>query len=215
MGSVYHVEFDEESDFQATIDPDLGCPVVIPSKAPVNVCVQINGLSEADSPKWEGLPANWPRNVYPVACQGGTFKFMYAHDGDDVLVRKCGGKIPADLQDLKFQTVDAEIHGYPLVPAFALTAHGVQGLTLDNVYVTKLSSRCRQSLYVALSRVRTSAGLTTKERLTDEVLKRFKPKDMTLEGQADLEERARQTTAWLHKLERLVREAFDCMNDSE
>ncbi|ORZ39784.1 hypothetical protein BCR44DRAFT_42003 [Catenaria anguillulae PL171] len=77
------------------------------------------------------------------------------------------------------------------------------------MYVSKLSSRCRQSLYVALSRVRTSTGLTTKELLTEEVLMRFKPKDKTLEGQADLEQHARETTTWLRKLELLVRTAFD------
>ena len=177
MGTVHHVEFDAETEFHTTIDPDLGCPVVIPRKAPVNVFVQIEGLSPEDSPKWPGLPEDWPRNVYPVACQGAGFKFMYARDGDEVVVRKCGGKTPSGLEHQSFQTVEAEIHGYPLVPAFALTAHGVQGLTLNNIYVTKLSSRCRQSLYVALLRVRTSAGLTTKEKLTEDVLMRFKPKD--------------------------------------
>ena len=49
-----------------------------------------------------------------------------------------------------------------------------------------------------------SVGLTTMEKLTEDVLMRFKPKDKTLKGQADLEKRSLETKEWLGKLELLV-----------
>ncbi len=52
--------------------------------------------------------------------------------------------------------------GFPLRLSYALTIHKAQGLTLDSAYVDVRAAREPGQAYVALSRVRTLAGLHLK-----------------------------------------------------
>ena len=66
-------------------------------------------------------------------------------------------------REWSFQDGDATFSQFPLRLAYALTIHKAQGMTLDCAYVDIRAAREPGQAYVALSRVRTLAGLHLKE----------------------------------------------------
>ena len=66
-------------------------------------------------------------------------------------------------REWSFQDGDATVSQFPLRLAYALTIHKAQGMTLDCAYVDIRAAREPGQAYVALSRVRTLAGLHLKE----------------------------------------------------
>jgi hypothetical protein len=103
------------------------------SAPPANIYVCIS--KSANPTRFPGLPPSWPPSVMPIYQTRASFK-----------VNKRS----------------ISIRGFPIVPAFGTTVHGVQGDTRDEVVVTDLRAPRhvdRHALYVALSRVRTRAGV--------------------------------------------------------
>jgi ATP-dependent exoDNAse (exonuclease V) alpha subunit len=105
------------------------------SKEPTNIYVNLHN-SPTPTP-FPLIPARWPSSVMPVLQITSAVTM----------------KGPA-----------LSIKGFPLVPAFATTVHGVQGETKDSVAITNLRppnvrNADQHALYVALSRLKTRQGL--------------------------------------------------------
>ncbi|RLN86346.1 hypothetical protein BBJ28_00018732 [Nothophytophthora sp. Chile5] len=140
------------------------------SREPVNIYVDVE---DAVCPlPFPGLPPTWPTSVMPVCQAKSTFKLQ----GRSIAIK-----------------------GYPVVPAFGTTVHGVQGATRDEIAITNLRPAHlqrvdRHALYVALSRLRTRYGLSwIGPRLTEEDFNYFRPQDEVLAENNRLEELARHT----------------------
>jgi hypothetical protein len=105
------------------------------STHPRNMYVDISKCNPGTP--YPGLPTDWPASVMPI--------------------HQATASITVSGSSLS-------IKGYPIVPAFGTTVHGVQGETLDAVAVTNLRPPHvrrvdKHAMYVALSRVRTREGL--------------------------------------------------------
>ena len=97
----------------------------------------------------------------------GQIGTVEAVEPDAVLVRaKEGGCIRVERFTWRYDSNDddsASFSQFPLRLAWAMTIHKAQGLTLDSAYLDIRAAREPGQAYVAVSRVRTLAGLNFKE----------------------------------------------------
>jgi hypothetical protein len=112
----------------------------LPSKLPTNIFIDI--ATSASPTRFPNLPLHWPSSVMPVYEVTST---------------------------VTIHGPPLSIKGFPIVPAFGTTVHGVQGDTRDAVAITNLRPpSCRRvdphALYVALSRLGTRMGSIGLER---------------------------------------------------
>lgn len=173
-GTVYHIDWPEGTTF--TLDCDGCC---IPSREPVNIYVDVHGAPP--SPAFPGLPADWPSSVVPIARETKTVK------------------LDKGVQN----SPSFRICQFPIIPAFAGTCHGVQGLTCSHICLANprpqsFRSPDRHGLYVALSRVTTRHGLLLMEELRPDDFTYFRPSLAVLDEDTRLQQLACDT---LQKLE--------------
>jgi hypothetical protein len=105
------------------------------SAQPLNLYVDIAGCTSRIL--YPSTPANWPASVMPIHQTTASIRRM----------------VPS-----------LSIRGFPIVPAFGTTVHGVQGQTLDAAAVANLRPAHvprvdTHALYVSLSWLRTRHGL--------------------------------------------------------
>ena len=131
----------------------------IPSKPPLNMYINITGPNVPPI-KYPNLPNNWPISVLPIHRE--TRKINY----------------------FKNDKNDISINNYPIIPAFGVTAHLVQGLTLPKVIITdplpKYQKPDRHALYMTISRCPTREGVFLAHELTDRHYNYFIPNEETL-----------------------------------
>ncbi|KAF4042326.1 putative ATP-dependent DNA helicase [Phytophthora infestans] len=104
--------------------------VFVASEPPTNLYVDIH--NNPTPTRFTRNPMQWPASVMPIVQSKVSFK-------------------------LNKEAIS--IKGFPIVPAFGITVHGMQGDTRDEIVVTDLRPpHCRtvdhHALYVSLSRVR-------------------------------------------------------------
>jgi hypothetical protein len=151
--------------------------VWVPSMPPANIYVNIQ--NRAVQTRFPGLPPKWPPTVMPISQTKASFKL---------------------------QKRAVSIKGFPVVPAFGTTVHGVQGDTRDQVVVTDLRPPHihrvdRHTLYVALSRVRERTGLYWLGRKPDDRdFDYFCPSQEVLNEDQRLRALADRTTGRTHLL---------------
>jgi ATP-dependent DNA helicase PIF1 len=114
-----------------------------------------------------------PGGTDPIYVNGqlGTVESVDRTDGTNVtntvFVRvKDGRVIPVERFTWRYDQQDedsASFSQFPLRLAWAMTIHKAQGLTLDSAYLDIRAAREPGQAYVAVSRVRTLAGLNFKE----------------------------------------------------
>lgn len=144
--SVAGIQWEQDTVFSCAADGFL-----VPSKEPLNIYVDVENAPP--TPAIPGLPSSWPRSICPVARE----KRYFSLNG-----------------------VSVSIDQFPIVPGFSATTHGVQGMTCETICVDNPRPQCyrnvdRNSLYVALSRVKTSAGLALTTLLTTDDFTYFCP----------------------------------------
>ena len=134
-------------------------PFRIPDKPPLNIFIKIENT---DMPpiKFPNIPEQWPINVMPIRRE--TRKINYFTNDNNAI----------------------SINNYPIIPAFAVTTHLVQGLTIPKIILTeplpKNQRPDRYSLYCAISRCPTRNGIFLTIKLTDRHFKYFIPNDDTI-----------------------------------
>ena len=132
---------------------------LIPNKLPINIFIQIDD-SNIPPIKFPNLPAEWPANIMPIRKE--TRKITY----------------------FKNNTNSISIHTYPIIPAFAVTTHLVQGLTIPSLIVTeplpKNQRPDKHILYVSISRCPTRYGILLSLKLTERHFKYFTPHNDTI-----------------------------------
>ncbi|ORZ34435.1 hypothetical protein BCR44DRAFT_49380 [Catenaria anguillulae PL171] len=116
------------------------------------------------------MPDDWPDTVVPVLIQRRYFKY-------DIVKRTAAPAGHANALSI----INASITQYPIVPAYAMTCHGVQGKTLSSILIADPRPSgmtvSPQAFYVALSRVQASAGLALARAPTIADFEAFVPKE--------------------------------------
>ena len=139
------------------------------SRPPRNIFINIH--NSPSHMRFPGLPQSWPPSVVPVAMTTSSFKINYH---------------------------SMTIKGFPIVPAFGTTVHGVQGETKESIAIVNLRSAKtkvdRHALYVALSRIKTRSGLYwIGDSLSDEDYAYFHPSPELILEDLRLKSHARKT----------------------
>ena len=101
-------------------------------------------------------------------------------------------------REFTFQQEKIIIKNFPIVPAFARTAHGVQGRTLDNIVVadptpSTMKKVENSTLYVIFSRCRTRNGVYLLTPLTEDHFQHFQPEKYILNELERIESLAIET----------------------
>lgn len=156
-GRTYHIEWPEDTNFTRIDENGFCCP----TREPTNIFVDVLKPPIATKGfRFPGLPPDWPTTVMPIYRERKSFT-----DGHKMSICQ-----------------------FPIVPGFATTCYGAQGCTYDTVCVANLRpphyrSPDKHSLYVALSRVRSSKDLILMEKICDEDFEYFCPsKDTNAEN---------------------------------
>ncbi len=115
----------------------------------------------------KGARVMFVKNNFEAGYVNGTLgevvELKGEYQGPIIKVSKSGELIQVECESWKIEedgVTKAEIKQYPLRLAWAITVHKSQGMSLDAVEVDLSKSFERGMGYVALSRVRTMAGLT-------------------------------------------------------
>ena len=154
-GRIHHIEWPENTNF-STFDEDNFC---CPDKEPMNIFVDVlNAPPATKAIPFPGLCEHWPPTVMPIYREKKTFKW---------------------------NNHAMNISQFPIVPAFATTCYGAQGSTYETACVAGLRpphyrNPDPHSLYVALSRVRSSKNLIMMEATPDEDFSFFRPSPATI-----------------------------------
>lgn len=110
---------------------------------------------------WVMFTAN---NAEAGFFNGQQGKVQEIRGEDTVVVEASNGQVyEVERKDWIWNGGEARFSQFPLRLAYALTIHKAQGMTLDSAYVDIRAAREPGQAYVALSRVRTLAGLHLKE----------------------------------------------------
>lgn len=109
---------------------------------------------------------NEPGRNEPLFVNGQVGMVEAVEPGAVVVKAKTGGVIRVERFTWRFDAQDdssASFSQFPLRLAWAMTIHKAQGLTLDSAYLDIRAAREPGQAYVAVSRVRSLAGLNFKE----------------------------------------------------
>ena len=162
LGTIHHIDWPADTGFHQNHDGWSWSA----TKPPNTIWVNVDAAKA--SPRYPNMPEHWPDTVVPVLVQRRYFKF-------DVVKRSAAHAG----QPVSNAVINASIAQYPVVPAYAMTCHGVQGKTLSSILLAeprpagmKVSA---QAYYVGLSRVRTSAGLALTRAPTSADCEAFVP----------------------------------------
>lgn len=107
-----------------------------------------------------------PGNTNPLFVNGQLGTVLAVEPGAVVVKAKTGAEIRVERFTWRYDAQDdssASFSQFPLRLAWAMTIHKAQGLTLDAAYLDIRAAREPGQAYVAVSRVRTLAGLNFKE----------------------------------------------------
>jgi ATP-dependent DNA helicase PIF1 len=151
----------------------------------------------------KGARVMFVKNNFDKGYVNGTLGEVMALQGEGygpkVRIWRTGEQIELDRESWKIEedgTVKAEISQYPLRLAWAITVHKSQGMSLDAVEVDLSRSFEPGMGYVALSRVRTLAGLTILGMNEDAL----KVNNEVLEFDELLKEKSKEVVAELQKI---------------
>jgi ATP-dependent DNA helicase PIF1 len=109
---------------------------------------------------------NEPDRTEPLFVNGQIGTVEAVEPGAVLVQSKDGGVIRVERFTWRYDSNDedsASFSQFPLRLAWAMTIHKAQGLTLDSAYLDIRAAREPGQAYVAVSRVRTLAGLNFKE----------------------------------------------------
>lgn len=160
LGTIARIQEAPATTYTTSADLSIGgVNVSIPSKMPEIIFVKINKF---DSSK-ETAAMKSLREMYNLEV--GTFPIFPATER--------ATKIPIG----RNHKISARITQFPIVPAFSITIHKVQGQTLDHVIIGSFKNSFRQfatfsAIYVALSRARKIRTILLLEDFTLQTLNR-------------------------------------------
>jgi len=109
---------------------------------------------------------NTPGSSEPLFVNGQIGKVEAVEPGGVLVKTKTGAAIRVERFTWRYDGNDqdsASFSQFPLRLAWAMTIHKAQGLTLDSAYLDIRAAREPGQAYVAVSRVRSLAGLHFKE----------------------------------------------------
>ncbi|KAI9183224.1 hypothetical protein H9P43_004141 [Blastocladiella emersonii ATCC 22665] len=177
IGVVHHIDWCPGTTFTET-----GSRMYRPSREPHTVWIDLPDAPPG--PQSPGMPADWPDTVIPLAMQSDDF--LYKEGGmtsrertelkkpeSSALCAKMVKNVDTHEQYKDHEKV--KIKQFSIVPAFAMTVHGVQGVTKNAIILTdpcpagSSGSINGSSLYVTLSRLRESAFLWVLHPIPDSV----------------------------------------------
>jgi hypothetical protein len=151
----------------------------------------------------KGAEVMFVKNNFEKGYVNGTLGEVVTLNGENggpiVRIHQSGKQIEVDRESWRIEeegVKKAEIMQYPLRLAWAITVHKSQGMSLDAVVVDLSKSFERGMGYVALSRVRTLAGLTILG-MNEEALK---VNDEVLEYDESLKARSKKAVGELESL---------------